>query len=77
MIRMAKLRLPQSIVPTKGGDKTWKAVFSYQRSAQEQLTLDGEMDGHKIHRKLEQVDLSKLELVKRGFHWVQEYPHTR
>ena len=39
-----------------------------------QLTLDGNMDGHKVHMPLNLVDRRKFLLVSRGFHWVQEYP---
>jgi len=45
--------------------------------APDQLTLDGEMDSHKIHMQLQLVDLSTFLLINRGFHWIQEYPFNR
>lgn len=62
---------------TKDSDKSWKATFSFQRVAQDQLILDGSMDGHKIHMQLQLVDRNKFLLISRGFHWVQEYPFNR
>jgi uncharacterized membrane protein YphA (DoxX/SURF4 family) len=62
---------------TKGGDKNWKANFTFQRAAADQLILDGNMDSHKVHMQLHLVDRSKFLLVSRGFHWVEEYPFNR
>jgi len=62
---------------TKSDDKNWKASFFYQRPAQDQLVMDGAMDGHQVHMRLQLVDHSKFLLVSRGFHWVQEYPFNR
>ena len=62
---------------TKDGDKNWKASFTFQRAAEDQLILDGNMDSHKVHMQLRLVDRSKFVLVSRGFHWVEEYPFNR
>jgi uncharacterized membrane protein YphA (DoxX/SURF4 family) len=62
---------------TKGSDKNWKASFTFQRAAEDQLILDGNMDSHKIHMQLHLVDRSKFLLINRGFHWIQEYPFNR
>ncbi len=62
---------------TKDDDKNWKAKFRFQRVAENQLTLDGDMDSHKIHMQLQLVDRKTFLLVNRGFHWVQEYPFNR
>ena len=43
----------------------------------DQLVLDGTMDGHTIQMRLKLVDRSKLTLVSRGFHWINEYPFQR
>lgn len=55
-------------------DKKWKANFIWQREAPDRLTLDGDMDGHKIRMELQRMDAGKLPLLSRGFHWVQEHP---
>jgi uncharacterized membrane protein YphA (DoxX/SURF4 family) len=67
----------RTLALTKGSDQTWKANFNFQRVAQDQLTLDGSMGGHKIHMQLQLVDRNKFLLVNRGFHWIQEYPFNR
>jgi hypothetical protein len=62
---------------TKSTDKDWKANFTFQRPAPNELTLDGDMNGHKTHMQLELVDHSKFVLTNRGFHWISEYPFNR
>jgi hypothetical protein len=61
---------------TKSADAKWKANFSFLQPAPGQLTLDGSVDGHKVHARLQLFDRSKFLLVSRGFHWVQEYPYN-
>jgi hypothetical protein len=58
-------------------DKNWKADFTFARAAPDQLTLDGNMDGHETHLKLRLVDRNKFLLVNRRFHWIQEHPFNR
>jgi hypothetical protein len=65
------------IALTKSSDKNWKGNLTFQRVAENQLILDGSMDSHKIHMKLQLVDHKKFLLVSRGFHWIQEYPFNR
>jgi hypothetical protein len=66
-----------SVKLTKNDDKKWKTMFVYTRPAADQLTLEGEMDGHKEKMVLQRVDRGKFLLVSRGFHWIQEYPFNR
>jgi hypothetical protein len=66
----------KTLALTKQSDKSWKANFNFQRVAQEQLTLDGNMDGHKVHMQLQLVNLKNFVLANPRFHWVQEYPFT-
>jgi uncharacterized membrane protein YphA (DoxX/SURF4 family) len=66
-----------TLVLTQHSPENWKADFHFQRPAQDQLTLDGKMDGHTIHMQLQLVDRNKFLLVNRGFHWIQEYPYNR
>jgi hypothetical protein len=67
----------QTLALTKDDDKNWKADFHFQRAVQDQLTLDGNMDGHTMHMQLQLADRDKFLLVSRGFHWIQEYPYNR
>jgi uncharacterized membrane protein YphA (DoxX/SURF4 family) len=62
---------------TKSSDKNWKGNLTFQRVAEDQLILDGNMDSHTIHMKLQLVDYKKFLLVSRRFHWIQEYPFNR
>lgn len=67
----------KTIVLTKSSDKNWKGNLTFQRVAEDQLILDGNMDSHTIQMKLQLVDHKKFLLVSRGFHWIQEYPFNR
>ncbi|HKV94750.1 MAG TPA: DoxX family protein [Candidatus Angelobacter sp.] len=89
--RMAFQRLDDSFVPygtsvnlpertlalTKRGDKNWRASFTFQRPAGDQLILDGLMDNHQVHMELQLIDRNSFVLVSRGFHWTQEAPFGR
>ena len=66
-----------TLVLTRFDDKNWKANLSFQRPVPDQLILDGQMDGHKVHMQLQLFDRKKFLLVSRGFHWVQEKPFNR
>lgn len=67
----------KTIALTKNGDKNWKASLTFDRPAKDRLTLDGDMDSHKIHMQPRLADRNKFPLVNRGFHWAQEYPFNR
>jgi hypothetical protein len=67
----------QTIVLTKSGEKQWKGLLHYQRPTPKHLILDGKLGPQSMHFDLTLVDRSRLMLVSRGFHWVQEYPFYR
>jgi len=67
----------KTLVITHDQDKNWKANFTFERPAPDQLTLDGNMDSHTVHMQLKLVDRNQFLLVSRGFHWIQEYPYNR
>jgi hypothetical protein len=67
----------KSIALSKDDDKNWKAEFHFVRPAQDQVAMDGKMDGHTVHMLLQLVDHKKLLLISRGFHWIQESPYNR
>ena len=62
---------------TKTDDAKWKGALSYDRPANDHITLSGEMDGHRVAMELRLVDRETFLLVNRGFHWVQERPFNR
>jgi len=67
----------KTLTLTSATDKNWKATFSLQRPTQDELNLDGDMDGHKTHLQLKLVDHNSFILVSRGFHWISEVPFNR
>jgi hypothetical protein len=62
---------------SKSDDKKWKGTLRYQRLSADQLSLDGNLGGQAMRMQLVRMDRSKMTLVSRGFHWVQEYPFNR
>jgi hypothetical protein len=56
---------------TKGGSKNWKAGFTFKRSGDDRLVLDGEMDGHKIQAQLQLSDFDTFRLLNSRFRWVR------
>jgi hypothetical protein len=63
----------KAITLTKGDDKDWKASFSFDRPAWDRLLLDGQVDGHKVQMRLTLADRNAFVLVKRPFHWINEF----
>jgi hypothetical protein len=55
---------------TKANDRDWKAKFTFQHPAPDQLTLNGNMDSHEIHMELQLVDRKKFLLANSHFHWI-------
>jgi uncharacterized membrane protein YphA (DoxX/SURF4 family) len=51
--------------------------FTYQRSAPNELTLVGDIDGQRLHIQLQLLDSNTFLLVRHGFHWIQENPFNR
>jgi len=56
---------------TKGNSRHWKAEFTFERPAQDQLILEGQMDGHKIHAQLALVDFDTFRLLNSRFRLVR------
>jgi len=74
----AAISLPdKTLVLTKGADKNWKANLAFQRPAHDKLIVDGRMEDHHLHMELQLTDRNNFLLVKRGFHWIQEFPYNR
>ena len=67
----------KSLVLIKGADKNWRANLSFQRPVQNQLIVDGRMEDHQVHIELHLTDRNNFLLVRRGFHWIQEFPFIR
>ena len=53
-----------------------KVPLHFQRTG-DAMRISGAMDGRPLLLQLRLMDRSKLPLVSRGFHWIQEYPFNR
>jgi hypothetical protein len=51
--------------------------LTFERSADDRLSLAGALNGHAVTMRMRRVDHTKFLLVSRGFHWVQERPFNR
>jgi hypothetical protein len=56
---------------SKGNSRTWRANFSFERPSDDQLILDGTMDGHSIRMHLSLVGLDIFPLLNTRFRWVR------
>lgn len=52
-------------------------TFTFSQPAPDRLILDGTLDDHALHMETRLYDHTKMMLLTRGFHWVQEYPFNR
>ncbi len=68
---------PRSITLIAAADKTRKNVFAYSWPDPNHLVLTGALLNDALSVKLRKVDPSKLLLVNRGFHWINERPFNR
>jgi hypothetical protein len=67
----------KTIVLGKSDDPNWKAKFTFERPAKNELIFDGEMDQHNVRLQLKLTDLDKYALANGKFHWIAEYPMNR
>jgi hypothetical protein len=62
-----------TIALTKGGSRTWSSRFTYDRHSDDEMTLSGEMDGHKLDAELRRMGRSAFPLLNSTFRWIR--PH--
>jgi len=60
-----------SIELRKIQSRLWKTSFSYERRGDDELSIDGEMDGHAIHAELQRVGMDVFRLTNGTFRWVR------
>jgi uncharacterized membrane protein YphA (DoxX/SURF4 family) len=58
---------------TKGNGRTWGARFTFDRASGDQMTVAGEMDGHRIEADLRRIDPAAFQLLNSRFRWIR--PH--
>ena len=61
----------RTISLSKGNSRSWESRFTFERPAEGQLVLDGEMDNHKIHMQLQLVNLDTFRLLGSRFRWIR------
>jgi uncharacterized membrane protein YphA (DoxX/SURF4 family) len=67
-----------TLILTTRRQKDFRAQFSFEQSDPNRLTLDGDMNSHKIHAQLHLFDDSKkFPLREAKFHWINESPVNR
>jgi hypothetical protein len=64
-----------AIVLTKANSRHWGAVFTYERSRDDQLTIAGDMDGHRIEAHLRRVGFEEFPVLNSSFRWIR--PHEK
>lgn len=64
-----------SVTLTGENSKTPDGALVYSRPDAEHLELRGNFKSQPVAIELRKVDASKFELMSRGFHWINEYPH--
>ena len=51
--------------------RLWQSTFTFDRRGDDQMIIDGDMDGHKIHAELQRVGMDTFKLLNGGFRWVR------
>ncbi|MEQ1759576.1 MAG: hypothetical protein ABL986_14760 [Vicinamibacterales bacterium] len=60
-----------TITFSKFNSQTWRATFTFQRPAADQLVLEGTFDGHAVRLDMEQVGLDTFPLLNSPFRWIR------
>ena len=67
----------RTIIMNSFTDTVNKYVFTYSKPKKDSLLIKGTYKKNTIEVGLHREDESKFLLVKRGFHWINEYPFNR
>jgi hypothetical protein len=59
------------------GDTIHKSTLAYALKDSAHLILTGKLKNDSVYIVMHKVDLNKLRLIGRGFHWINEYPYNR
>ena len=58
---------------TKGASRSWRAQFTFDRPSEGRMTLEGQIDGHRVAARLRLIEPSAFPLLNSRFRWVR--PH--
>jgi hypothetical protein len=67
----------RKIVMYRFTDTLNKYHFSYSKPAKDSLCLVGTFKKDSVKIMFHRDDVNKFLLVRRGFHWINEYPYNR
>ena len=69
--------LKRTIIMNSYTDTLNKYVFTYSKPKKDSLLIKGTYKKNTLMIGLHREDENKFLLVKRGFHWINEYPFNR
>ena len=55
----------------------YKSTLHYYNPDSTHLILTGRLKDDSVYIVMQKLDLNKLRLINRGFHWINEYPYNR
>jgi len=66
-----------SLALKRPDNSAWSSTLTYARPAPGLLTLTGTPDGRPVRARLHHEAAGRFLPVRRGFHWVNEFPYNR
>ena len=51
--------------------RLWRSTFTFDRRGDDEMRIDGEMDGHLVHAELQRLGMDTFRLTNGGFRWVR------
>jgi hypothetical protein len=61
----------RTLLLSKGESVNWRSTFTFERPAEDQIILKGEMDGHDIQMKLQRLEFDTLRVLNSTFRWLR------
>ena len=61
----------RTVMLTRGNSRNWSASFTFERPAEDRLTLEGTMDGHAVRMRLSRAGFDTFALLNSTFRWVR------
>ena len=62
-----------SLIVTDSGDDQWKCSLKLEQTAPGRMAVSGTVQGNAIHAELARQDEASFPMLKRRFHWVNEW----
>lgn len=67
----------QTVTLKRSDDPAWSSTLTYTQPKPDSLLLAGTLDGRQLRVRLHHEDAQNSLLIRRGFHWVNEFPYNR